>query len=352
MRSTAFLAPRLRPLTVALCLFAGPLATLFAQTSPGASYHIARDLKLGGDGRWDYVTVDTVSHRLFIARQTRVMVVDPSSGKLLGEVPGLNGAHGVALDYATGHGFATSGHDSTVSMFDLKTLKVLRRTKAADDADAVLYDPASKRVFTFNGDAASSSVIDPVSGKLVGSIPLGGKPEFGVTTGHGRLYVNLEDKAEIVEIDPAAMRVLRRWSIAPCEEPTGLAIDRDHHLLFSGCHNKLMAISNAVEGKMIAHVPIGGGVDAGAFDRSSQLAFTSNGDGTLTVIHEDSPTAFHVVMSVATRPGARTMALDERTHRIYTVTSAFGPAPAPTSTEPHPRPSLVPGTFSLLVLDR
>ena len=195
-------------------------------------------------------------------------------------------------------------------------------------------------------------MIDPASGKLIGSIPLGGKPEFGVTTGHGRLYVNLEDKAEVDEIDPAAMRVLRRWSLAPCEEPTGLAVDRDHQLLFSGCHNKLMAISSAVQGKMIAQVPIGGGVDAGAFDPSTQLAFASNGDGTLTVVHEDSPTAFHVVSTVTTRPGARTMALDGRTHRIYTVTADFGPAPAPTSSEPHPRPSLVPGTFSLLVLDR
>jgi DNA-binding beta-propeller fold protein YncE len=351
MRSAAVPVLPARALTAALLLLATPPAALVAQTSAGASYHVARDLKLGGDGRWDYVTVDSVGHRLFIARQTRVMVVDPASGKLLGEIPGLNGAHGVALVYATGHGFATSGHDSTVTMFDLKTLRVLRRTRAADDADAVLYDPASKRVFTFNGDAHSSSVIDPVSGKLVGNIPLGGKPEFGVTSGQGRLYVNLEDKAEVVEIDPVAMRVRRRWSLGPCEEPTGLAIDRAHHLLFSGCHNKLMAISNAAEGRMIAHVPIGGGVDANAFDPASQLAFASNGDGTITVVHEDSPTSFHVASTVATRPGARTMALDERTHRLYTVTSAFGPTPAPTPSEPHPRPSLVPGTFSLLVLE-
>ena len=176
-----------RRLITALCLLAIPAAGLSAQTSPpAAGYHVARDITLGGDGRWDYVTVDTARHRLFIARQTRVMVVDPDSGKLLGEVPGLNGAHGVALVYATGHGFATSGHDSTVTMFDLATLHVLRRTVAADDADAVLYDPASKRIFTFNGDAATSSVLDPVSGVLIGSIPLGGKPEFGVTTGDGR----------------------------------------------------------------------------------------------------------------------------------------------------------------------
>jgi DNA-binding beta-propeller fold protein YncE len=344
-------ARRLRGLSTTLCLLATPVAAVSAQTSHPATYHLVRDLTLGGDGRWDYITVDTAGHRLFIARQTRIMVVDPDSGKLLGEVPGLNGAHGVALAYAAGHGFATSGRDSSVTMFDLATLRVLRRTKAADDVDAVLYDPASKRVFTFNGDAGTSSVIDPVSGTLIGSIPLGGKPEFGVTTGQGRLYVNLEDMAEIAEIDPAAMRVIRRWSLAPCEEPTGLALDREHHLLFSGCRNKLMVISDAAEGKPIAQVPIGGGVDGSAFDSVSQLAFASNGDGTLTVVQEDSPTAFHVVSTVTTRPGARTMALDGRTHRIYTVTSAFGPAPAPTSSEPHPRPSLVPGTFSLLTLE-
>jgi DNA-binding beta-propeller fold protein YncE len=350
MPSAAATCSHLRAL-VAVVL-AAPFSTLLAQTSTGTSYHITRDLTLGGDGRWDYVTVDTVNHRLFIARQNRVMVVDPESGKLLGEIPGLNGAHGVALDYATSHGFATSGRDGSVTMFDLATLRVLRRTPAADDADAVLYDPASKRIFTFNGDANSSSVLDPMSGRLVASIPLGGKPEFGVTTGRGRLYVNLEDKAEIVEIDPLAMRVLRRWPLAPCEEPTGLAIDRVHHLLFSGCHNRVMVISNATEGRTIAHVPIGGGVDGNAFDHGSALAFASNGDGTLTVVHEDSPTSFRVVGTVPTRPGARTMALDERSHRIYTVTSAFGATPAPTPSEPHPRPSLVPGTFSLLVLDR
>ena len=211
--------------------------------------------------------MDTARHRLFIARQTRVMVVDPDSGKLLGEVPGLNGAHGVALAYATGHGFATSGHDSTVTMFDLATLHVLRRTKAADDADAVLYDPASKRIFTFNGDAATSSVLDPVSGALIGSIPLGGKPEFGVTTGDGTPV--REPGGQGGDRGDRSRRRCGCSGAGPsrrCEEPTGLAIDRDHHLLFSGCHNKLMAISDAAQGKMIAQVPIGGGVDGDAFD--------------------------------------------------------------------------------------
>lgn len=343
---------RFAALTAACLVLSPGTLPLAAQSAADTVYHVSREIKLGGDGRWDYVTVDTAGHRLFIARQTRVMVVDPESGKLLGEIPGLNGAHGVALAYPARHGFATSGRDSSVTMFDLKTLKVLRRTKAADDADAVLYDPASKRVFTFNGDAGSSTAIDPVSGAVVGTVPLGGKPEFGISDGRGRLYVNIEDKAEVVEIDPAHLRVTRRWSLAPCEEPTGLAIDRAHHLLFSGCHNKVMAISDAAAGRKIGEAPIGEGVDAAAFDPGTRLAFASNGDGTLTVVHEDSPTTFHVVSNVSTRRGARTMALDERTHRIYTVTAAFGPTPAPTAEEPRPRPSLVAGTFSLLVLER
>jgi DNA-binding beta-propeller fold protein YncE len=207
-------------------------------------------------------------------------------------------------------------------------------------------------VFTFNGDAGSSTVIDPVSGKAIGSVALGGKPEFGVTAGNGKLYVNIEDRGEIVEIDAAAGRVTRRWPLAPCTEPTGLAIDRIHHRLFSGCHNKVMAISDAVAGKLIGTVPIGGGVDGDAFDPATRLAFASNGDGTLTVVHEDSPSRFRAVSTVPTRRGARTMALDPRTHRIFTVSADLGVPPAATAEEPHPRPPVIPGTFTLLVLER
>ncbi len=314
-------------------------------------YHVAKSITLGGDGRWDYVAFDAPGHRLFIARETRVMVVDPDTGKVLGEIPGLNGAHGVALAYEAGHGFATSGRDGMVTMFDLKTLKVLGQTPAAPDADAVLYDPASKRVFTFNGDTHSSTVIDPASGKGIGTIDLGAGPEFAVTAGDGKLYVNLEDKGAVAEIDATVMQVTRQWSIAPCESPTGLAIDRTHHRLFSGCRNKVMAISDATAGKLMTTVPIGEGVDACAFDPGTQLAFASNGDGTLTVVHEDTPAQFHVVANVGTRRGARTMALDEKTHRVYTVTAELGPPPAPTTDVPHPRPSIVPGTFTMLVLN-
>ncbi len=328
------------------------LAPLAAQSAGGSGYHVARQIELGGDGRWDYIVFDTAAHRLFIARQTRVMVVDPESGRLLGEIPGLDGAHGIALVNETGHGFATSGRDRSVTMFDLETLRVLGRTKAAEDADAVLYDPVSKRVLTFNGDAGSSTVVDPVSGKAIGSIALGGKPEFGVSAGDGKVYVNLEDKARVAEIDAVGMRVTRSWSIAPCAEPTGLAIDRVHHRLFSACRNRLMAISDATAGSTIATVPIGEGVGGAAFDPATQLAFASNGDGSITVVHEDGPATFRVVATVPTRRGARTMALEERSHRLFTVTADFGPTLAATAEQPHPRPSLLPGSFGLLVLAR
>jgi DNA-binding beta-propeller fold protein YncE len=349
MRPISLLAPFVRPALAAGLLGAAACSCLAAQT-PNAGYHVVREIRLGGDGRWDYIVFDTAAQRLFVARQTRVMVVDPESGKSLGEIPGLDGAHGIALVNETRRGFATSGRDSSVTMFDLKTLRVLARIPAAEDADAVLYDPASKRVLTFNGDAGSSTVIDPASGRAVGSIPLGGKPEFGVSAGDGKVYVNLEDRGRVAEIDPVGMRVSRSWSIAPCAEPTGLAIDRGHHRLFSVCRNRLMRVSDAAAGRAIATVPIGEGVDGAAFDPATGLAFASNGDGSITVVHEDSPAAFSVVATVPTRRGARTMALDPRTHRLFTVTADFGPAPAATAEQPHPRPSVVPGTFTLLVL--
>ena len=338
---------RLSPLLLCTAL----LATAAVPTVRGQSYHVANTFTLGGDGGWDYVALDTVGHRLFVARATRVMVIDPATGKLLAEIPGLNRAHGVAFSYATGKGFATSGGDSSVVVFDLKSLQVLGRTHAADDADAVLFDPATKHIFTFNGDAASSSVIDAASGKNIGTIALGGKPEFGVSAGEGKLFANIEDSSQVVEIDAAGMKVIRRWSLAPCESPTGLAIDRAHGILFSGCRNGVMAISDAKAGKLVTTVPIGQGVDACRFDAGRQIAFASNGDGTITVIHEDGPDKFSVVGSVQTKRGARTMELDEKTHRIFTVSADFGPPPAATPDRPRPRPPVLPGTFALLELD-
>ena len=342
-------------------LMVAGIATLFGVAIAGAAgaqasaagYHVTQRVPLGGDGGWDYIAVDTARGRLFLTRSDRVMVVDQASGKVLGEITGLNRGHGVAFDYATNHGFATSGADSTVTMFDLGTLAVLKRTIAAVDDDAVLYDPVSKRVFTMNGDAGSASVIDPATGNKVGDIALGGKPEFGVTDRAGKLYINIEDKGEVVEVDPVAMKVTRRWSIAPCEEPSGLAMDVAHRRLFSVCGNKTMAVSDAASGKLITTLPIGAGVDGAAFDPVSGNAFASNGEGTVTVVHEDSPDKFRVVSTVPTMTGARTIAADPKTHRVYTVGARFGPMPAAAAgSTGRRRPPMIPGSFTLLVLDQ
>ena len=337
----------------ALAAFATP-GVARAQTAPTSTgYHVVRRIPLGGEGGWDYITVDTARNRVFIARSDRIVVVDAATGKSVGEITGLDRGHGVAFDYATNHGFATSGADSMVTMFDLTTLAVLKKTTAAVDDDAVLYDPASKRVFTFNGDANSATVIDPATGARIGTIPLGGKPEFGVTNRAGRLYVNIADKGEVVEVDPAAMKVLRRWSIHPCDDPSGLAIDVQHERLFSVCGNKLMAVSDTRRGAFVTSVPIGSGVDAAAYDPSTGDVFASNGEGSLSVVHQDTPDKYHVVATVPTMPGARTMALDLRSHRVYTAAARTGPMPAaaPGDTRRRRAP-MIPGSFTLLVLER
>src|SRR5258708_5581452 len=263
------------------------VAASLAQT-PG-SYKVTHTYALGGEGSWDYIVPDPPNHRLFIARQTRVMVVDEDTGKLLGEVKDIQGAHGTAVAEGSGRGFATSGNDQSVVMFDLKTFKVLGRIPAAEDADAILYDKPSDRVFTLNGDAHSSTGIDPKAGSLITNIPLGGKPEYGASAGDGKVYANLTDTSEVVEIDAKKAAVTRRWSTAPCKQPVAMAIDTAHHRLFSGCRSGVMAISDYQTGKVVATVPIGAVVDGAGYDTGSSNAFASNADGTLTVIHQDTP---------------------------------------------------------------
>src|SRR5437667_11067501 len=264
------------------------------------------------------------------------MVVDERDGKLLGEISGIHGAHGIALVDAAHHGFATSGNDSSVVMFDPATFQVLSRIPRAEDAEAIAYDPVSNRVFTFNGDAHSSTVIDPGPGRLVTNIPLGGKPESGAFAGDGKVYVNIVDNGEVVEIDARALTVTRRWSTAPCQQPVAMAIDTKHHRLFSGCRSGVLAVSDYEAGRVVATAPIGQGVDGAAFDPATGDVFAANADGTLTVIHEDSPDQFHVVENLQTALGGRNMGLDPRTHRDYVVSAAFGPAPAD-SAAAHPR---------------
>ena len=322
------------------------MASLLAQSS--SSYRVTHTYTLGGEGNWDYIVPDPPNHRVFIARQNRVMVVDEASGKLLGEITGIQGAHGTAVAESSGHGFATSGNDQSVVMFDLKTFKVLGRIPAAEDADAIIYDSVSNRVFTFNGDAHSSTVIDARAGTLITNIPLGGKPEYGATAGDGKVYGNLTDTSEVVEIDAKTATVTRRWSTAPCKQPVAMALDTAHHRLFSGCRSGVMAVSDYQAGKVVATVPIGTGVDGAGYDAASGDAFATNADGTLTVIHQDAPDQYHVSENVPTPPGSRNMGFDPMNHRLFIVSAKFGPVPA----GGRGRGPVLPGSFTLMVVER
>src|SRR5262245_54608570 len=321
---------------IALC----STLTLFAQSSGG--YHVVQTYELGGDGAWDYVVPQLSQHRVFVARTNRVMVIDEDTGKLLGEGAGINGADGTAIAESSGHGFATSGNDQSVVMFDAKTFKELARIPAAEDADAIIYDPVSNRVFTLNGDAHSSTVIDPVAGKRITNLNLGGKPEYGATAGDGKVYANLTDISEVVEIDAKNATVLRRWSTAPCKQPVSMAIDTAHHRLFSGCRSGVLAVSDYQAGKTITTLPIGMGVDGAGYDPSTGDIFATNADGTLTVIHQDTPDKYRVVETVTTPTGSRNMGLDPTTHRLYVAAATFAPAPAAAVRGRGGRPSVMP----------
>jgi len=296
------------------------LSVLAVAATP--EYKVVKTWKLGGEGGWDYLKADSDGHRLFIARATRVMVVDTTSGKQVGEIPDTPGVHGVALDPGTGKGFTSNGREDTVSVFDLKSLAVEKKIKVGSGPDAILYDPFSKRVFTFNAKSHDTTAIDVASGEVAGKLDLGGKPEFPASDEKGTVFVNIEDTSEIVAFDPEKLTIRSRWKLSDCEEPTGLSIDRKQHRLFAGCGgNKKMAVVNADNGKMVATLDIGQGCDATAFDAGRKLAFASAGDGTITVIQEEGRDKFKVVQSVATQKGARTMALDEKTHELFTVTA-------------------------------
>ena len=329
-----------------VCLF----ATFSAAADPG--YHVIKTYKLGGEGGWDYLTLDSSSRRLYISRATHVIVIDADSGKPVGDIPDTPGVHGIALAPELGRGFVSNGREGTVTIFDIETLKLITKVKVGDNPDAILYDPATKRVFTFNGKSHDSTALDAAKGTVLGTIKLEGKPEFAASDGKGEIFVNIEDKSQLDAIDPANLEVKSRWPLAPCEEPSGLSIDREHRRLFAGCDNKMMAVVDADSGKVLATPAIGDGVDATAFDPGTGLAFASCGEGVLTVVREDSPNKFSVAENVKTQEGARTLALDDKTHQVFVVTAKFGPPPAPTAEQPHPRHSILPDTFVVLVLGK
>ena len=345
-----------------------PLAALvLAATSAGAAptknyqaptYHLLQKVTLGGEGGWDYLTVDPGARRLYISRGTHVMVVDADTYKIVGDIPNTNGVHGIAIAPELGKGFTSNGRDNAVTIFDLKTLKTLGTVAVGTGPDCIVYEPKTQRVFTFNGRSSDATAVDAKTGKVVDTIPLGGRPEFAAVDGKGMVYDNLESTSEVVAIDANTLAIKKRWSVAPAESPSGLAIDTKDRRLFSVCDGGKMVISDADAGRVVNTAPIGNGPDAAAFDPAIGLAFSSNGqDGTLTVVLPivEHPQVAGGTMSVdtdipaqtvPTQKGARTMALDTKTHRVFLVTAT----PDPTNPGEGRRRNYVPGSFTLLVV--
>lgn len=319
---------------------------------PGSGYHVLRKLPVGGDGAWDYLIVDPDGKRIYIARSTHVMVVDEEKGTVVGDIPDTKGVHGIALAKDLGKGYTSNGQANTVTVFDIASLKTLSTiTVPGKNPDSILYDAANKRVWTFNGASANATVIDAVSGQVAGNVVLPGKPETPVLDGKGSIFLNIEDKNSLVEIDAKAMTIKHAYPLAGCEAPSGIAMDTVHRRVFSGCSDsKKLAVSNADTGKVVAAPEIGEDTDASAFDPGTGLAFASCREGVLSIIHEDSPDKYSVVANLKTEFGARTMALDPKTHHVFTVTSDLKPAAAPSKDNPHPRPTPIPGTFRIIEL--
>jgi YVTN family beta-propeller protein len=312
-------------------------------------YHVVTQWKIGGEGGWDYLIADAKAHRLYITHGTRVEVLDSVSGKSIGAITGLQGTHGVALDAAGKYGYISDGRANAVVVFDRSTLKTITSIPAGTNPDGITYEPVTKTVWAFNGRSNNVTVIDTKTQKVAATISLPGKPEFPVADGRGNVYDNIEDKNEIVRLDAAAQKLTAEWPA--CDSPSGLAIDLTNRHLFSVCDGKKMAVVDANTGKVLATPAIGDGPDAASFDAKDKLAFSSNGEGTLTVV-DASKSSFPVVQNVTTQRGARTMTFDSANGRIYLTTAEFGPRPSPTAQTPHPRPSILPDTFTVLVVAR
>jgi len=323
-------------------------ARIFAASAAGPSgYHIAKTIPIGGEGGWDYTTTDSVGRRIYVSHGTHVVVLDADTLEKIGDIPDTQGVHGIAIATDSGHGFVSAGRTNNVTMFDLKTLKTLSVIPAGTNPDAIIYDPATQRVFAMNGRSGDITAINAADGKVAGTVAIGGKLEFAAADGKGTIYVNVEDKSELAHVDAEKLTVLHRWPLAPCTEPSGLAMDTKSRRLFVGCDNKMMAVVNADTGKIVTTLPTGDGTDANAFDPGTGFSFSSNGEGTLTVVHEDSPDKFSVVENVATKKSARTMAVDLKTHSVFLPAADFDePAPG------ERRGKMKPDSFVLLMLSR
>jgi len=329
-------------------LVIGIFFTGFAALAPAEGrYQFLREIPVGGDGGWDGLTVDASAHRLYVTHATTIVVIDTTVDTILGKIEGLVGAHDFAIAPKEGRGFASNGRENTVSMVELGSLKTLARIATGQNPDIMLFEPTQEEIYAFNGKSQSATVIAPGTGIVAATIPLGGKPEFAQADG-GRVFVNLEDKNEVAAIDVKTHAVVTRWPIAPGEEATGMGIDREHHRLFLGCGNAKLVVLDSLDGRVVATLPAGNGIDGAAFDAGTQLAFTSNGgDGTVTVVHENAPDKFTVVQTLTTEHGARTMAVDPTSHKIYLPSAVFEPK-KPGDTK---RPKMVPGTFKVLVYE-
>jgi YVTN family beta-propeller protein len=331
------LLPVLFSLAVAVCRAEG-------------SYHLLKEIPVGGEGGWDGLIVDSAAQRLYVSHATRVVVIDLAKDQVAGEITNTPGVHDIAVAPKLNRGFTSNGREAKASIVDLTTLQTLSKVDTGTNPDATLFEPGQNEVYTFNGRGQSATVIDAKAAKVVATIPLGGKPEFAeADPKSGRVFDNLEDKSEVAVIDTRTHTVTNRWPIAPGEEASGMAIDLKNHRLFLGCGNKLMVMMDSASGKVVATVPIGQGVDGSAFDPETQLAFASCGDGTTTIAKEESPDKLTVVQTLKTERGARTMALDPKTHKIYLPTAQFEPQPEQAAGAPRQRPKMIPGTFKILV---
>ena len=339
-----------------VCCAALLLGGLVLATPSEGGYHLLRKHELGaapgGKEYWDYITFDASTRRLYISHNTEVKVVDADSGATVGSIPDLKRVHGIALVPDLGRGFISDGGADEAVVFDLKTLKVSGHIKTGGNPDCILYDPASKHIFTMNGKSNNASVIDPATATVVATIPMGGRPEYAVADGKGMIYDNIEDKDEVVALDSRANTIKARWPIAPSGGATAMDMDVQHRRLFIGGRNKVLAIMNADTGKIVQTFPIGDGVDTNIYEPETGLLFTATREGTLHVFHEDTSDKFSVVETVKTEFGARNMALDPKTHRLFIDTADFAPAAAPSAEQPKPQPTPVSGTFRLLVYGR
>jgi DNA-binding beta-propeller fold protein YncE len=311
----------------------------------GGGFHITGEIKIGGEGGWDYLTVDSAAHRLYVSHATHVVVIDIDANKIVGDIPDTPGVHGIAIAPELNRGYISNGRGNTVTIFDLKTMKAVGSAATGENPDSIRYDAVSGRVFAFNGRSKNATVIDGKSGSVAATIPLPGKPEFSVADGKGKVYVNIEDTSEIAEIDAAKATVVKKYSLSPCEEPSGLAIDAKNRRLFSVCGNRLMAVSDPDSGKVLATPAIGAGPDGAAFDDALGYAFSSNGDGTLTIVQQTGG-KWDVLENIATERGARTIAVNEKTHKVYLPTAKTAPT---TGTG---RPTFLPDTFKVLIVGK